>query len=147
MIQYRLELSPDDNDTVLVTSPDLPGLVTYGEDRTSALKNAIDAAETLIASMMADGDDIPLPEYGSDVQGEFVALPLQDELKLRLYVALRQANMTRADLQRRLGWSRESVDRLFRLDHASRLSQLEDAFAALGKRVGATVSDACSAAA
>jgi hypothetical protein len=26
---------------------------------------------------------------------------------------------------RRLGWNRESVDRLFRLDHASRLDQIE----------------------
>ncbi|RNJ49391.1 hypothetical protein D1O30_07030 [Methylocystis hirsuta] len=49
MIRYRLELSPDDNDTVLVTSSDLPGLVTYGEDRASALENAVDAAETLLA--------------------------------------------------------------------------------------------------
>jgi len=29
-----------------------------------------------------------------------------------------------AELSRRLGWKRESVDRLFRLDHASRLEQL-----------------------
>jgi hypothetical protein len=42
-------------------------------------------------------------------------------LKVSLYRSLREAGLTRAELMRRLGWNRESVDRLFRLDHASRL--------------------------
>ncbi|HEX5865323.1 MAG TPA: hypothetical protein VF014_13885 [Casimicrobiaceae bacterium] len=50
-----------------------------------------------------------------------------------MYRALRSAGLTRADLQRRLGWNRESVDRLFRLDHNSRLQQIEAAFRALGR--------------
>jgi len=33
---------------------------------------------------------------------------------------------------RDLGWHREQVDRLFRLDHNSRIDQLEEAFRALG---------------
>jgi antitoxin HicB len=36
-------------------------------------------------------------------------------------------------------WKRESVYRLFRLDHASRLEQLEAAFAALGQAVSVSV--------
>ena len=43
---------------------------------------------------------------------------------------------------RRLGWNRESVDRLFRLDHASRLDQIEAAFTALGKSVALEVEEA-----
>jgi antitoxin HicB len=44
---------------------------------------------------------------------------------------------------RRLGWrSRESVDRLFRLDHASRLDQIEAAFRALGRRIDVKVESA-----
>ena len=38
-----------------------------------------------------------------------------------------------------LGWNRESVDRLFRLDHASRLDQLEAAFKALGRSVDVSI--------
>jgi hypothetical protein len=34
------------------------------------------------------------------------------------FVAWREAGLTRAELMRRLGWNRESVDRLFRLGHA-----------------------------
>ena len=45
-------------------------------------------------------------------------------------------------LARQLSWNRESVDRLFRLDHRSRLEQIETAFAALGQRVEISVRDA-----
>ena len=36
---------------------------------------------------------------------------------------------------RRLNWKRESVDRLFRLNHATRLEQFDAAFRALGRQV------------
>ena len=59
-------------------------------------------------------------------------------LKASLYRALRESGITRAELMRRLGWNRESVDRLFRLDHASRLDQIEAALKALGRRLVVT---------
>jgi len=48
---------------------------------------------------------------------------------------MREAGLTRAELQRRLKWQRESVDRLFRLDHNSRIDQLDQAFRALGREI------------
>src|SRR5215472_4996236 len=36
MLRYRIKLKPGDNGTLLVTSPDLPGVVTFGEDRADA---------------------------------------------------------------------------------------------------------------
>ena len=68
-------------------------------------------------------------------KGVAVALPAMTSLKLQLYWALRAAGITRAELARRLKWNRESVDRLFRLGHRSRLEQIEAAFAALGRKV------------
>ncbi len=78
---------------------------------------------------------IPIPCRLDDAPGDFIRLSVQTELKLRLYLALRESGRTRADLQRRLGWQRESVDRLFRLDHRSRIGQLEEAFRALDQVV------------
>ena len=133
MLRYRLRLEPDDNGTILVTSPDIP-IVTYGVGETEALRNAVDAINTIIESMMKARDDIPMPlESASD--DPFYDVPLQTELKIRLHQALRAAGLTRADLVRRLGWDRESVDRLFRLAHQSKIEQIEQAFAALGKLV------------
>ncbi len=45
----------------------------------------------------------------------------------------------KAELARRLGWKGPQVDRLFDLEHASRLDQLEAAAKALGKHIDVTL--------
>jgi antitoxin HicB len=139
MLEYRIDLTPDDNGTFLVTCPQLPIVATFGETEEEARRHAIDAIETALASMIDDGDDVPVPE-GSE--GPTVRLPLLTALKVNLYWALRASKITRAELARRLEWNRESVDRLFRLDHRSRLEQIEAAFSALGREVDVDVRDA-----
>jgi antitoxin HicB len=71
---------------------------------------------------MADGREVPEPKGKSRV---LVALPIQTSLKVELYRLLTLENVTRAELMRRLNWKRESVDRLFRLNHATRLEQFD----------------------
>jgi antitoxin HicB len=120
--------------------PQLPIVATFGESEAEALRHAVDAIERALASMIDDGDSIPRPSRSAT--GIPVRLPLLTNLKLELYWALRTAGITRAELARRLGWKRESVDRLFRLDHRSRLEQLEAAFTVLGRTVDIDVKDA-----
>ena len=136
MLSYRIELTPDDNGTFLVTCPQLPIVATFGETEEDARGHAVDAIETVLASMIDDGEDIPRPDLEPGIG---VRLPLLTALKVNLYWALRESERTRADLARALGWQRESVDRLFRLDHRSRLEQIEAAFAALGLFVAVNV--------
>jgi antitoxin HicB len=140
MIDYRVLLSLDDNGTLLVTCPKLPIVATFGESEAEALRHAADAIETALASMIDDGEQIPRPSRSD--KGVPVRLPAMTVFKLQLYWALRDAGITRAELARRLGWNRESVDRLFRLDHRSRLEQIEAAFGALGRKVDITIRDA-----
>jgi antitoxin HicB len=140
MLEYRIYLTPDDNGTLLVTCPQLPIVATFGEDEADALRHAVDAIETALSSMIDDGEDIPRPSKSSS--GIPVGLPLMTTLKVQLYWALRAAGITRAELGRRLDWKRESVDRLFRLGHRSRLEQLEAAFAALGRQIDVKVREA-----
>jgi len=122
-------MTPDDNDTLMILCPSLPMVASFGTTHDEALVQARDAIETALASMIGDGEIIP----PGDTAGTLVRLPMLTTLKVELYRALREAGLTRADLARRLGWKRESVDRLFRLDHASRLEQIETAMAAIGK--------------
>jgi antitoxin HicB len=136
MLGYRIKLVPDDNGTILVTCPALPEVTTFGEDAADALRRAVGAIEEALAARMADGDDIP---EGHQRGPSLVRLPALTVLKAELYRQLRETGITRAELSRRLRWKRESVDRLFRLDHASRLEQLEAAFSALGQAVSASV--------
>jgi len=55
--------------------------------------------------------------------------------KLGVYQAMTEQGLRKTDLARRLGWHLPQVDRLFDLNHASKLGQLEQAAAALGKRI------------
>jgi len=143
MVAYRVLLENDDNDTLLVTCPDIPGMVTYGETREAALHHAVDAIETMLASLICRGAPVPRPKRGQRLRNNeaLVKLPILAAAKLELYWALKDAGITRAELMRRLDWKRESVDRLFRLDHASRLDQIEAAFRALGKSVDVRIKE------
>jgi antitoxin HicB len=144
MFSYPIELTPDDNGTFLVTCPLLPIVATFGEDETSAQQHALDAIEAAIASMIDDGDDIPVASPKIKMKWR-VDLPVLTSMKLALYLALRKENLTRAELSRRLNWKRESVDRLFRLDHHSRPEQLEAAMSILGKRFEIDIKEATDA--
>lgn len=133
---FRLTLEPDDNGTVLVTSPDIDGFVTYGETEAAAIGHAHDALLTRLEGGMHLGE--PLPTGGKvsiDEGAPVVRLTLLEDIKVRLWNACQEEGVTRAELARRLNWQRESVDRLFRLRHVSRVEQLEAAFFALGQRL------------
>jgi len=68
--------------------------------------------------------------------------PALAEAKLALYGAMRAAGIGKAEMARRLNWHLPQVDRLLDLMHASRLDQIEAAFAALGKVLSIEVRDA-----
>jgi len=132
MRHYPIELTPDDNGTFLVTCPDLPEVTTFGEDVASAAVHASDAIEEALAGRAATGQAIPEPSapgLHSAAVGTLV------EVKILLHRRLRVTGISRAELQRRLGWQRESVDRLFRFDHASRLDQVDAALRAMGEEM------------
>jgi antitoxin HicB len=137
---YSVILQPDDNDTILVTSRDLPRVLTYGGTREEALHHAIDAIETAIASMIDDEVDVPAPQ--TKQRGDFVSLPLLSAFKIQLYRELRAARISRNELARRLGWDREQVDSLFRIDDASPVDQIEAAFRALDRDITIEVESA-----
>lgn len=149
MLRFPIKLEPDDNGSLLVTCPLLPEVTTFGDDEADALRHAVDAIEEALAARINDGLDIPVPparppsaRSRATRYRRGVTLPLMTALKVALYRALRDAKITRAELTRRLRWNRESVDRLFRLDHASRLDQIEAAFAALGRRIDVSIEQA-----
>ncbi len=138
--RYELDLTPDDNGTLLVTCPALPEVASFGDNRNDAMAHGGLAVEEAIAARMASWQDVPLGD--APAGPDAVELPLLASVKLLLYRQCRASGITRAELARRLGWHREQVDRLFRLEHASRLDQIEAAFRALGRSVEVTIRDA-----
>lgn len=143
MLGYPIKLTPDDDDTFLVTCPALPEVTTFGRTGEEIQHAATGAIEEAIAARISYGEALPSPvPPGKAGRSRFVKLPALTALKAQLYIVLRESGITRAELARRLGWHREQVDRLFRLDHASRLDRLEAAFNALQRELDVRLLDA-----
>ncbi len=138
-MRYAVTLTPDDNGTVLVTAPDFPEVVTFGENRDEARARAVEAIETAIIGRIAAREDIPRPTSRG---GESVALPALSAAKVELYRAMRIDAVGKAELARGLGVALPHVDRLLDLRRRSRLDSLVEAFAALGRTLDIVVKKA-----
>jgi antitoxin HicB len=136
MFNYPVILTPDDG-TILVTFPDVPEAITFGETTEEALLHAVDALETAL-SFYVDARK-PLPEPSLHPELPTVRPSALEGIKLAVYREMMIQGIRKAELARRLGWKAPQIDRLFDLGHASRLDQLEAAAHALGKHIDVTL--------
>lgn len=139
-MRYRVTLEREKG-LVNVYFPDVPGVQTFGDDEQEALARAVDALESMFMALIQDREDIPRPR--APKRGEkTITLPALTVAKLELYQAMRAAGVGKAELARRLNCHLPQIDRLLDLAHASRLDQLEQSFAALGKRLEVAIQNA-----
>lgn len=140
MFSYPVELTKDTNGTFLVTFPDVPEATTFGDDRQEALLRAVDALETALEFYIDEGKDLP---KASAARGRPTVSP--DALtcaKLALYQSMRERNMRKSDIAKKLNWHLPQVDRVLDLHHSSKMDQVESALRATGKRLVVEVCEA-----
>jgi antitoxin HicB len=126
-LSYRIELEPDDNDTVLVSFPDFPEAHTFGDTEDEAIAHASDALETVIDAYIKARRSLPAPSAGG---GRRIEVPTLTLAKMALHQAMLSTGMTKAGLAARLQIHPPQVDRLLDIRHASRLELLEAALKA-----------------
>ncbi len=139
-MSYAIELMPDDNGTIMVTFPDVPEAVTFGEDEADAVARARDALETALSGYIADRRDIPRGMAPPGVAT--VDLSLLGSLKVAVYEAMRARAWRKADLARAMGLNPRQIDRLLNLGHASTVAQLEQALSVCGRRARVDLAEA-----
>jgi len=131
---YPAKLTPDEDGGLVVTFVDFPEAITQGESERDALSEAADCLEEAVAARIAHGDPIPKPSrLGRGRHG--VLLRAQLAAKAALYLAMREAGITKVALGKRLGCDEKEVRRLLDPRHPSKLPRLEAALAAAGKRL------------
>ena len=136
-MRYPVHLAPDDNGTLLVTSPDFPEFTTFGADEPDALGHARRAFIAVISQYMDRKLDVPPP---SPARGRpSVTLPPLVSAKVALYQAMRESNLSNVQLARRIGVTEAVVRRLVDPTHASRIEKLDEALAVLGRSLDVTV--------
>jgi antitoxin HicB len=135
-MRYAVELTPDDNGTLLVSVPDIPEAITFGEDREDALARAADAIETALMGFIEAREAIPASRAEAR---ESVSLPALAIAKIGLYEAMRADGVGKAALARKLGVALPQIDRMLDLRHHSRMDALERALAALNRSLSVSV--------
>ena len=136
---YPVNVKPD-SPGFMATFDDFDRAVTHGDTADEALAWAVDLLETMVSYRISEGLDLPRP---SPAKGRPLAhLSPLSAAKAGLYMAMREAGVSRAELARRLGWHMPQVARLFDLRHRSRMDQIQQALATLGKRLIVEVHDA-----
>lgn len=132
--QYPVLLAPAEEGGYVVTCRDLPQLITQGEDERDALQQASDAIDEVFAAYMIAGIDFPEP--GKPRRHErLVAPPAETMAKAALYVAMREAGISKAQLARRLGIDEKEVRRLLDPRYGSKLPRIAQAISLLGQRL------------
>ncbi|WP_126174532.1 type II toxin-antitoxin system HicB family antitoxin [Altericroceibacterium xinjiangense] len=142
MLNYPVDLTPDDNGTVMARIAGLPG-ATHGHTEDEALANAADLLESMLMAYILDREEIPAPEAADG--RPTVSPSLLGRLKLALYDAMRARGWRKADLARAMGLNPRQVDRLLDLEHGSTVAQLERALAACGLTVSIETRDLAEA--
>ena len=110
--QYPVLLTRAEEGGYVVTSRDLPELVTQGETVEDALEQAADAMDEVFATYLTEGLDFPEPSKAKRRE-HMVAPPPETVAKAALYVAMRQAGISKMQLAKRLGVDEKEVRRLW----------------------------------
>jgi antitoxin HicB len=132
--QYPVMLTAADEGGYVVTCRDLPPLVTQGEDEQDALAQAADAMDEVFATYMLDGAEFPEPSKARRRE-RLVAPPAETVAKAALYVAMREAGISKMELAKQLGVDEKEVRRLLDPHYGSKLPRIAEAVSLLGQRL------------
>lgn len=132
--QYPVLLTPAEEGGFVVTCRDLPQLITQGDTEQDALEQAADAMDEVFATYMIEGIEFPEPSKARRRE-HLVAPPVETMAKAALFVAMRQAGISKLQLARRLGIDEKEVRRLLDPHYGSKLPRIAQAISVLGQRL------------
>jgi antitoxin HicB len=131
MRAYPVNLRKDGK-FILVTFPDIPEAITQGDNRTHALEMAAEALEMAMEFYFEDHRPVPAPSQPKRGQ-PVVTLPVSLCAKILLLNEMLRQKVPPAELARRIGTTRQEVNRLTDIRHTSKIDRIDAALQALGK--------------
>lgn len=123
-----------DGKFILATFPDIPEAITQGKDRAEALAMAREALEVSMDFYFEDQRPVPMPSKPKRGQA-IVELPLSVAAKVLLLNEMLRQKVRPIDLARLIGTTKQEVNRLTDLKHATKIDRIDAALRALGKRL------------
>lgn len=138
---YPCNVTQDEGGFWLVTFPDVPEAGTDDRERKTALLEAEDALAAALEGYIEARQPIPRPSAPKKGQALVILPPLM-AAKLALYEAMLAHKLSNCEMARRLGVTETAVRRMLDLRHASKIENVCEALALLGKRLVVEVQDA-----
>jgi antitoxin HicB len=123
-----------DGKFITVNIPDIPEAHTFGTNRAHALEMAKEALEVSMEFYFDDKRAVPMPSAPKRGQAVVELSPSVAAKVLLLNEMLRQ-NVRPVELARRIGTTKQEVNRLTNLRHATKIDRIDVALRALGKRL------------
>ena len=130
---YPVKLRKDGK-FIVVSFPDIPEAHTYSDDRAHALAMAREALELAMEFYFDDKRPVPMPSQPKRGQAVVELAPSLAAKVLLLNEMLRQ-NVRPVELAKRIGATRQEVNRLTNLKHPTKIDRIDVALRALGKRL------------
>jgi antitoxin HicB len=124
----------NDGKFITVSFPDIPEAHTFGNNRNHALAMAKEALELAMEFYFDDQRPVPLPSRVRKGQTVVNLSPSVAAKVLLLNEMLRQ-KVRPSELARRIGTTKQEVNRLTNLRHPTKIDRIDAALQALGKRL------------
>lgn len=123
---------------ITVTFRDIPEAITQGDDEADALFMAKDV---LLAAMEVYFDEKrTVPSPSAPRRGDrLIPVPASVVAKILLLNQMLEQNVIPSELARRMATTRQEVNRLIDLKHTTRIDRIEEAMAALGRKLELSV--------
>ena len=139
---YPVKLTADKEDGgFVVTFRDLPEAISQGENIKDALSEAVDCLEEAIANRIVMDLSIPIPSNCK--KGEYlIFLPVQMSAKAALYLTMKEIDVSKVELARRLQCDEKEIRRLLDPRHPSKLPRIEAALAIIGRQLVVGIQEA-----
>ena len=136
MLRYAAKLAPGlpEEGGYNVPFRDVPEAITEGDTLEEALRYAAEALELALEHYLDERRLTPSPT--APRKGEYlIALPMSLSLKCALLNEMIRQDVRPAELAKRLKTSKQEVNRLTTLPHATKVDRIAEAFHALGKEL------------
>jgi antitoxin HicB len=134
-MKYPVQIAPDAmTGGVAITFRDIPEIVSHAATESLALDEASKILFHLIDTCFNQRRAIPLPSRAQ--RGEhLIAVPASLASKVLLFNEMLAQKVIPSELARRLCTTRQEVHRLVDPNHTTKIDRVEEALAALGKKL------------
>ena len=130
-MKYPATFTPADEGGFVVTFRDIPEAITQGDDEVEATAMARDVLREAMGVYFDERRSVPAPSIPQEGE-RLVDLPLSVSAKVHLLNAMLAQGVSPSDLARRMGTTRQEVNRLTDLEHATKIDRINEAMRALG---------------